>query len=209
MKTHFLGNFVNCQFLWYVGMLSHVWFFAALWTVTMEFSRQEYWSGLLFPTLGDLPDPGTHISCVSCIGRWMHHLVSLSVIDFPNQLSCFFLDFIIDEVVCFLVSIFLQPNPFVLVLNLSLVIHLHWCHEGGSSVIWPYGLSITCLFGILKIFDVMRSVFSSVQLLSHVQFFETLWTAAVLVLDWSTNFRLPCSHDKFPLWGSCGRGLLS
>ena len=24
----------------------------------MEFSRQEYWSGLLFPTPGDLPDPG-------------------------------------------------------------------------------------------------------------------------------------------------------
>ena len=25
----------------------------------MEFSRQEYWSGLLFPSLGDFPDPGT------------------------------------------------------------------------------------------------------------------------------------------------------
>ena len=24
----------------------------------MEFSRQEYWSGLLFPTPGDLSDPG-------------------------------------------------------------------------------------------------------------------------------------------------------
>ena len=23
----------------------------------MEFSRQEYWSGLPFPSLGDLPDP--------------------------------------------------------------------------------------------------------------------------------------------------------
>ena len=34
------------------------------WTVThqgplsMEFSRQEYWSGLPFPSPGDLPDPG-------------------------------------------------------------------------------------------------------------------------------------------------------
>ena len=34
------------------------------WTVAcqaplfMEFSRQEYWSGLPFPTPGDLPDPG-------------------------------------------------------------------------------------------------------------------------------------------------------
>ena len=37
---------------------------ATPWTVicqaplSMEFSRQEYWSGLPFPTLGDLPDPG-------------------------------------------------------------------------------------------------------------------------------------------------------
>ena len=36
-----------------------------LWTVvhqaplSMEFYRQEYWSGLPFPSLGDLPDPGT------------------------------------------------------------------------------------------------------------------------------------------------------
>ena len=36
----------------------------ALWTVTgqaplsMGFSRQEHWSGLPFPSPGDLPDPG-------------------------------------------------------------------------------------------------------------------------------------------------------
>ena len=35
------------------------------WTVacqaplSMGFSRQEYWSGLLFPSPGDLPNPGT------------------------------------------------------------------------------------------------------------------------------------------------------
>ena len=27
--------------------------------LSMEFSRQEYWSGLPFPSPGDLPDPGT------------------------------------------------------------------------------------------------------------------------------------------------------
>ena len=38
--------------------------FATPWTVayqappSMEFSRQEYWSGLPFPSPGDLPDPG-------------------------------------------------------------------------------------------------------------------------------------------------------
>ena len=26
--------------------------------LSMEFSRQEYWSGLPFPSLGDPPDPG-------------------------------------------------------------------------------------------------------------------------------------------------------
>jgi len=43
--------------------LSHAWFFATLWTVahqaplTMGFSWQEYWSGLPFPPLRDLPNP--------------------------------------------------------------------------------------------------------------------------------------------------------
>ena len=27
--------------------------------LSMGFPRQEYWSGLLFPSPGDLPDPGT------------------------------------------------------------------------------------------------------------------------------------------------------
>ena len=45
-------------------LLSHVRLFATPWTVvykaalSMEFSRQEYWSGLSFPSPGDLPDPG-------------------------------------------------------------------------------------------------------------------------------------------------------
>ena len=41
--------------------LSCVLLFATPWTVaykSMEFSRQEYWSGLPFPSPGDLPDPG-------------------------------------------------------------------------------------------------------------------------------------------------------
>ena len=59
-----------------VCMLSHVWLFATTWTVThqvplsMGFPRQEYWRRLLFPSQGDLPDPGTELtSLVSCIGR--------------------------------------------------------------------------------------------------------------------------------------------
>ena len=32
--------------------------FAHQSSLSMEFSRQEYWSGLPFPSLGDLPNPG-------------------------------------------------------------------------------------------------------------------------------------------------------
>ena len=48
----------------WVKLLSHVWLFATPWTVahqapaSMGFSRQEYWSGLPFPSPGDLPDLG-------------------------------------------------------------------------------------------------------------------------------------------------------
>ena len=54
-----------------VKSLSHVQLFVTPWTVahqaplsdqaapSMEFSRQEYWSGLPFPFPGDLPDSGT------------------------------------------------------------------------------------------------------------------------------------------------------
>ena len=47
-----------------VQSLSHVQLFATPCTVAhqappfMEFSRQEYWSGLPWPPPGDLPDPG-------------------------------------------------------------------------------------------------------------------------------------------------------
>ena len=47
-----------------VKSLSHVRLFVTAWTIacqalpSMGFSRQEYWSGLPFPSPGDLPDPG-------------------------------------------------------------------------------------------------------------------------------------------------------
>ena len=44
--------------------LNRVWLFATPWTVayqaltSMRFSRHDYWSGLPFPSPGDLPNPG-------------------------------------------------------------------------------------------------------------------------------------------------------
>ena len=57
-----LVNSWTCK--WYcvcmcVFILIHVWLFATPWTpLSMRFPRQEYWSGLSFPSLGDLPSPG-------------------------------------------------------------------------------------------------------------------------------------------------------
>ena len=50
------------------GTLSHVRLFVTPWTVaplSVGFSRQEYWSGLPFPSPGDLPDPGIEPPSVS------------------------------------------------------------------------------------------------------------------------------------------------
>ena len=50
--------------------------FGALWTVarqaslSMGFPRQEYWSGLPFPSPGDLPDPGIKSMSPALAGRF-------------------------------------------------------------------------------------------------------------------------------------------
>ena len=56
----------------FVQSFGHVRLFAIPWTITcqvflsMEFSRQ-YWSGLSFPTLGDLPDSGIEPKSLVCL----------------------------------------------------------------------------------------------------------------------------------------------
>ena len=58
------GQLISFHSLLPVCVLSCVRLFAISWTVapqvplSMEFSRQEYWIGLPFPTPGDLSDPG-------------------------------------------------------------------------------------------------------------------------------------------------------
>ena len=60
-----------------LSCFSRVWLFATLWTgacqapLSTEFSKQEYWSGLPFPSPRDLPNPGifptqgrTHVYCL-------------------------------------------------------------------------------------------------------------------------------------------------
>ena len=56
---------------WKCYSLSRVWLFVTPWTVahqapvSMEFSRQEYWSGLPLPSPGDLLRDRTRVSCTA------------------------------------------------------------------------------------------------------------------------------------------------
>ena len=78
-----------------VKSLSRVRLFAIPWTIayqappSMGFSRQEYWSGLPFPSPGDLPDPG--------IEPWSRTLeadalTSEPPVEYKNtEMDCYFL----------------------------------------------------------------------------------------------------------------------
>ena len=68
-------------------MFSHVQLFVTPWTIALQaplsFSRKEHWSGLPFPSLGDLPDPGIEPTCSALTGRllttgttWEAHIQS-------------------------------------------------------------------------------------------------------------------------------------
>ena len=62
-------NISVCVMLSY---FSHVWLFATSWTVicqaslAMGFSRQKYWCGVPFSSLGDLPDQGLTAGLLNC-----------------------------------------------------------------------------------------------------------------------------------------------
>ena len=67
MKSKFFlyikKNWISLCFHSEVKLLSHVQLFATPWTVAyqappMRFSRQEYWSGVPFPSPEHLPNPG-------------------------------------------------------------------------------------------------------------------------------------------------------
>ena len=64
LKKMKLNGSMVLQDLLKVKLLSCVQLFVTPWTVAYQaplsigFPRQEYWSGLPFPSPGDLPDPG-------------------------------------------------------------------------------------------------------------------------------------------------------
>ena len=55
-----------CKVLSVMSNSATIWTIAHQTPLSMGFSRQKYWSGLPFPTLGDLPNPGLnpHLLCL-------------------------------------------------------------------------------------------------------------------------------------------------
>ena len=92
-----------------LSCFSHVWLFVTPWTVALQiplsmwFSKQDYWSGLPFPSPGDLPDPEMEpapLASPALAGRfcttsatweanitWLHSPSISSVIPFSFQCS--------------------------------------------------------------------------------------------------------------------------
>ena len=68
------GKFMFCVCC--AQLVSHVWLFLSPWTtacqvrLSMEFSRQEYWSGLPFPLSGDLSDTRIEPTSPASAGRF-------------------------------------------------------------------------------------------------------------------------------------------
>ena len=86
-----------------LSCFSHVQLCMTLWTaayqapLSMRFSRQEYWSGLPFPTPGDLSDPGMEpVSLVSpaLAGRFFTTDTTWEVI---HVIKCFNYNLILDR----------------------------------------------------------------------------------------------------------------
>ena len=65
-QTGLQVTFSGAQGVFVLVTLSPVWLFALQAPLSMEFSRQEYWSGLSFPPPGDLLDPGIEPGLLHC-----------------------------------------------------------------------------------------------------------------------------------------------
>ena len=57
-------------------------------TLAMAFSRQEYWSGLPFPTPGDFPDPGIKPACLASLALVVQSPTCVWLLATPWTAAC-------------------------------------------------------------------------------------------------------------------------
>ena len=73
LQRETLLNKIECM---YITCFTHLQLFLTLWIVALhaplyvESSRQAYWSGLPFPTLGDLPNPRIDTASLASAAVW-------------------------------------------------------------------------------------------------------------------------------------------
>ena len=65
----YLCLFLDSTYMCCVCSVTTPWIIARQAPLSMEFSRQEYWSGLLFPSPGDFPDQGSNLRLL-CLLPW-------------------------------------------------------------------------------------------------------------------------------------------
>ena len=103
--------FSSSSLLCVLSCFSHVWLFATPWTVapqappSMEFSRQEYWSGLPCSPSGELPDPGIEprLLCLPALaGKFFTTIATWEAPHSPHLTS---------KSVPYISYLFLQQNP--------------------------------------------------------------------------------------------------
>ena len=92
----FMASFAVEKLLGLIAVLSCVQLFVTLLTLacqdplSMEFSRQEYWSGLLFPTPGDLSDPRRMMQPPASLGRFFTNNASWEALYLGSICFCFY-----------------------------------------------------------------------------------------------------------------------
>ena len=68
-KSNATINLVSCPVVKFCPILATPWTVTCQAPLSMGFPRQEYWSGLSFPTPGDLPDPRIEFESSALAGR--------------------------------------------------------------------------------------------------------------------------------------------
>ena len=80
-----MNDYVKVRVTSCVSVLSHVRLFVTPWTVACQtplsilYSRQEYWSGLPFPSPGDLPNSGIEPAAPELAGGFFFKLINFLI----------------------------------------------------------------------------------------------------------------------------------
>ena len=180
-----------------VRSLSHIQLFVTPWIVaqqaplSMKFSRQEYWSGLPFPVLGALPDPGTEPVSLESLMHWQAH--SLPLRHLGNPLSG---TYRLTTLILLCLSVFV----FHFTINICISIQL-FTHKKSFQVDFGFLINFQHIF-------ISKGLFSKIAL--HLKSFMTFCRDEFLPCSSTDSFSPGCCSvvqhhfiEDFPLnsWG--------